>query len=61
MPLKGVKKKATTSTMRKMRKDNQQKRADYREDVEKSHADSVARCRESYMKDLEKSTTHNTA
>ena len=45
----------------KQRKDSRQKRADYREDVEKSRADSAARCHESYMKDPEKSAAHSTA
>ena len=31
------------------------KKADYQEGLEKSHADSAARIRDSYMKDLEKS------
>ena len=31
------------------------KKADYQEGLEKSHADSAARSRDSYMKDLEKS------
>ena len=45
----------------KQRKDSQQKRGDYLEDVEKSRADSAALCRESYMNDPEKSVAHSTA
>ena len=62
MPLKGAKKK---SYNKKYYAENKRKiadkRADYREDVEKSHTDSAAHCRDSYMKDPEKSVAHSTA
>ena len=35
--------------------DSWQRKADYQEGLEKSHADSAARSRDSYMKDAEKS------